>query len=185
MSRQEPRWQGAGLPRAVADSLAQAQGVLAAGERTGRFAQDDEDRCEGQFGVGLVETVTEPAEQGERPLQVMAGLPVLAAGCVGLAQVAVGVGPAGQVVGLPRSGQHKLADGDLVPPASPLIGDCLDRPGELPGVGGEPGTRRTTDGGGEHGLLGLAPGTGVFKAGQAHVNNRRGRVRQPRRLAAG
>src|SRR5262249_46203001 len=84
---------------------------------------------------------------------------------VGEGEVAVGAGLRGRV-GQPVGGGHRgAADSGLVVPVPPPVGEGPQGPGQLPGMGVEPGRGGLVDGGQQHGVLNGEPVQGLLVVG--------------------
>ena len=97
--------------------------------------------------------------------EVGLGLVMLTQLEVGIGEEAVGVGLRGRV-GQPPGGSHRDAPGGhLVVPVAPPVEVVVEGPGQLPGVGVEPGGGGLVDGGQQHGMFRGEPGQGPLMVG--------------------
>jgi hypothetical protein len=183
------RIDGVGLPAPVAGGPKQVEGPPGVVERLGAATLLPPHDGEGEVGVPLSGQVTGLAVQVEGLPQLGVRVVKAAQPAVGLGEVAVGEALRGRV-GQPLGGGHRgvLDSGDVMPmPVQEEEG--RHGPGQLPGVGVEPGGGGVIHDSQQHGMLGGKPVESLLMAGEVFRGYSRvrcgkgdripGRVEQP------
>ena len=127
---------------------------------------------EAVVGVGLPDPVAGLGGQVEGVPQLGVGVVEAAQPGVGAGEDAVGAGLRGRVA-QPLGGGHRgpLGGGPVVPVPAP-VEEGVEGPGQLPGVGVEPGGGGVLDGGEQHAVLGGEPGQRLLVVGEAAPGRR-------------